>query len=97
MEIEVRMESGTTLEDANIAISSMEDLIRREVGGELEQLISNIGVFYDLPAAYTPNSGTQDAFIGIQLKKGHVIASSEYATKLRALFHQGVSGSGIQF
>jgi hypothetical protein len=36
MEIQVRMESGTTLQNANTAIVKMEDLIRQEVGEDLE-------------------------------------------------------------
>ena len=65
MEIQVRMESGTTLETTQETIVLMEQEIRSEAGDDLEQIISHIGVFYDLPAAYTPNSGTQDAFIGV--------------------------------
>ena len=84
MEIQVRMESGTTLQNAAAAIEKMEEVIKEEVGSDLEQIISNIGVFYDLPAAYTPNSGTQDAFIGIQLKDEHSMSIFNYAKRLRA-------------
>ena len=49
----------------------MEDIIKEVMGDDLSQTVSNIGVFYDLPAAYTPNSGTQDAFIKTQLIEGH--------------------------
>jgi hypothetical protein len=34
----------------------------------LQLLISNIGVLMDWPAAYTPNRGTMDAFMLVQLK-----------------------------
>ncbi len=33
------------------------------------------------------NSGTQDAFIGVQLKEGHEISTFEYASNLRKLLH----------
>ena len=36
---------------------------------ELERLVSNIGVLFDWPAAYTPNSGPMDAFILVQTKR----------------------------
>ena len=97
MEIQVRMESGTTLQNANKTIIRMEGKIKDEVGNDLEQLVSNIGVFYDLPAAYTPNSGTQDAFIGIQLKSNHKISTFEYARRLRSLLKQSFPGIELSF
>lgn len=97
MEIQVRMESGTTLQDANATVAQMEQVIRKETGGDLEQLVGNIGVFYDLPAAYTPNSGTQDAFIGVQLKETHTISTFEYASRLRKQFHEMFPGIEVSF
>jgi CzcA family heavy metal efflux pump len=97
MEIQVRMESGTPLDLANRVITSMEEEIRVVVNHDLEQVISNIGVFYDLPAAYTPNSGTQDAFIGVQLKKKHSKSTSDYATELRAILVQKFPGIELSF
>ncbi len=97
MEISVRRASGTTLRDAESTIAAMESVIRAELGDDLEQLISNIGVFYDLPAAYTPNSGTQDAFIGVQLKGDHRIATNEYAARLRQRFRTEFPGVEIAF
>jgi len=97
MEISVRRASGTTLRDAESTIAAMERVIREELGDDLEQLISNIGVFYDLPAAYTPNSGTQDAFIGVQLKGDHRIATNAYAARLRDRFRREFPGVEIAF
>ena len=97
MEIQVRMESGTPLDKANDLIAEMEGSIRYELGSDLEQLISNIGVFYDLPAAYTPNSGTQDSFIGIQLKEGHATGTFEYARLLRQRLRAEYPGLELSF
>ncbi len=97
MEILVRTESGTPLQETLKTIIAMEQVVRNETGNELEQLISNIGIFYDLPAAYTPNSGTQDAFIGVQLKEGHEVSTFEYASRLRKLFHQQFPGVEVSF
>lgn len=97
MEITVRMESGTRLEDANETMAEMEQVIRKETGDDLEQLIANIGVFYDLPAAYTPNSGTQDAFIGVQLKEGHETSTFEYASRLRKKLSEKFPGIELSF
>ncbi|MFT4567759.1 MAG: CzcA family heavy metal efflux pump [Saprospiraceae bacterium] len=97
MEIQVRTESGTPLQNAQATIAAMEEVIRKETGDDLEQLISNIGVFYDLPAAYTPNSGTQDAFIGVQLKEPHTVSTFEYARRIRRLFHNQFPGVEVSF
>ena len=97
MEIQVRMESGTPLKTTEETIVAMEQIVRNELGEDLEQIISNIGVFYDLPAAYTPNSGTQDAFIGVQLKKNHKISTFKLASKLRKKMLTEFPGVEISF
>ena len=97
MEIMVRMESGTPLKTTEQTIIEMEEVLRKELGTDLEQLISNIGVFYDLPAAYTPNSGTQDAFIGIQLTPEHQTSTFSYAGRLRELLTDKFPGIELSF
>ncbi len=97
MEIQVRTESGTPLENTEQVIIQMENIIKQECGDELEQVISNIGVFYDLPAAYTPNSGVQDAFIGVQLKEDHNISTKQYARRLRTIFNTKFPGVECSF
>ncbi|MFT5724421.1 MAG: CzcA family heavy metal efflux pump, partial [Bacteroidia bacterium] len=97
MEIQVRMQSGTTLQTTNETIASMEQTIRDETKNDLEQLVGNVGVFYDLPAAYTPNSGTQDAFIGVQLKESHKTSTFDYASRLRTIFHEKYPGVEVSF
>ena len=53
----------------------------------LQLLISNIGVLMDWPAAYTPNRGTMDAFMLVQLKGkqgGDFKNIFQYVEQLRA-------------
>jgi len=83
LEMYVRFEPGTRLEKSDVEIGKIETVINEVVGDELNMTVSNIGVFYDWPAAYTPNSGSQDAFVKIQLKKGHKTSSTSYAALLR--------------
>ena len=97
MEIQIRMESGTPLKTTEKTIAAMEQVIREELGGDLQQIISNIGIFYDLPAAYTPNSGTQDAFIGVQLTEKHAVSTFDYASRLRKKLKDGFPGIEISF
>ncbi len=97
MEIQVRTESGTPLQMTQDVIIQMEQIVREETKDDLEQIISNIGVFYDLPAAYTPNSGVQDAFIGVQLKDNHAVATADYARKIRSRFNDAFPGVETSF
>jgi multidrug efflux pump subunit AcrB len=97
MEIQVRMESGTPLRATAETVAEMEELIRAELGADLGQIISNIGIFYDLPAAYTPNSGTQDAFIGIQLIEGQSKSTFDYASILRKKMNEAFPGIELSF
>lgn len=78
----VRMPAGTRLEKSEETIARIEQSLISELGrpdiafpaaeehpeSDLRILISNIGVLYDWPAAYTPNEGPMDAFILAQLK-----------------------------
>lgn len=91
------MPSGTTLSATEGVIAEMEELARQTMGDDLQQIISNIGVFYDLPAAYTPNSGTQDAFIGIQLKENASQATDDVARRLRTQFLEQFPGVELSF
>jgi CzcA family heavy metal efflux pump len=97
MEVQIRLESGTPLRETERVIAGMENIIRDETGDDLQQIISNIGVFYDLPAVYTPNSGTQDAYIKAQLKEGHETSTADYVRTLRQRFKQVYPGAEISF
>jgi len=97
MRVQVRLEPGTPLEQTEDQVAKMEKMMKDEMGDDLKQLISNIGVFYDLPAAYTPNSGTQDAFIKAQLNPDHETPTQEYVKRLRKRFHKEFPGAEISF
>lgn len=97
MEIQIRLESGTPLRETEEVIAGMEQIVRDVTGDDLQQIISNIGVFYDLPAAYTPNSGTQDAYIKAQLHEGHETPTNEYVQTIRRRFKQEYPGAEISF
>ncbi len=95
--IDVRMESGTRLEQSEKKITEIEKFIRKEIGSELNIIISNMGVLNDWPAAYTPNSGTQDATIAIQLKEGYKTLTDEYVKRLRKKLKEHFAGVNFIF
>jgi multidrug efflux pump subunit AcrB len=82
--IRVRGQSGTRVENMEETIKGIEAAIQEEIPEkDRKTIISNIGVLYDWPAAYTPNSGPQDAFINVQLTPERSQSTQEYAALLR--------------
>ena len=61
-------------------IGEIENEIKAETGNELTSIVSNIGVQPNIDAAYTPNSGTQDAFIDVQLKDEHRTPTKDFVS-----------------
>lgn len=93
--IDVRLESGTRIEKTEETITEIEKFLQNEIGDDLNIIISNMGVLNDWPAAYTPNSGTQDATIALQLKEGYKTTTKEYVKHLRTKLKEQFPG--VQF
>ncbi len=94
--IRVRAPSGARVEVTEGVIKEVEAEIRRNLPtNELKTMISNIGVLYDWPAAYTPNSGPMDAFVNLQFSEDRTRTAQQYSNllrgKLRERFH------GVEF
>jgi multidrug efflux pump subunit AcrB len=82
--IDVRMPSGTRLEDSNRYIAKVEKIIRETVRPkDLGMIVSNIGVYPDLSAIYTTNASMDTAFVQTSLKEDHSLGSYEYMTRVR--------------
>jgi len=89
---------GTRVEETESAIARAEQLVRNVIAPEdLQMIISNIGVLYDWPAAYTPNAGSGDAFLEVQLKPEHRHSSEQYAARLRAAFRAQLPELDVAF
>jgi len=89
----VRAPAGTRLERTEALVVEVEKEIQNIVGkadpagrvesSDLQLLISNIGVLYDWPAAYTFNNGPMDAFVLCQLKDNRSRSAQAWAAELR--------------
>jgi multidrug efflux pump subunit AcrB len=87
--IDVRMPSGTRLEDSDRYIARVEKIIRETVKpSDLGMIVSNIGVYPDLSAIYTTNSAMDTAFVQTSLKEGHSLGSYEYMSRVRQRISQ---------
>lgn len=82
--IQMRAPSGTRIEKTENYVTEVEQAIRGEIApSDLAMLISNTGVLYDWPAAYTPNAGPMDVNLMVQLAESHAVSSGEYVRRLR--------------
>lgn len=97
LEIYARFEPGTRLELTDKRVQEIETVIKGVAKDELKMIVSNMGVFYDWPAAYTPNSGTQDAFIKVQLHENHSTSTFDIANTLRDSLNRLFPGVEFSF
>jgi len=80
----LRAPTGTRLERTEQIAATAERIVRSTVPpDELTKLITNIGILYDWPAAYTPNAGTSDAFMLIELGGKRHAGVDDYVRRLR--------------
>ncbi len=80
----VRAPSGTRIELSEALSAQIENAVRQIIPStELSTIVSNSGVLYDWPAAYTPNAGPMDTFLNVQLTENHMVSAQEYVRHLR--------------
>src|SRR5262249_25501979 len=98
--IGVRAPSGTRLEKTEELTQQVEQVAKDVVPESHRQMIvTNIGVLYDWPAGYTPNAGSMDATMLVQLtsKDAREVSAQAYADQLRALLPDEVPGVQFSF
>jgi len=82
--INVKAPSGTRVELTEDYVKQVEQIIRNVVPpGELQIIVSNIGITTDFSAIYTPNSAPHTAFVQVSLKEDHKVGSYEYMRRVR--------------
>jgi multidrug efflux pump subunit AcrB len=96
-EIYVRAPSGTRIENTEKEIAKVEHFVRQTIGGDLETIISEIGVVADWSAAYTPNAGPMDAVVKVQLHKEREESAQEYVHRLRQGFAGDPAFQNLEF
>ncbi len=93
-----RAPSGTRIELTETLASEIEAAVREEIPArELDTIVTNSGVLYDWPAAYTPNAGPMDSFLNVQLSEGRRTSSQEYVRRLREVLPKGFPGVSFAF
>lgn len=96
--IRMRATPGLRIEQTEKLTTSVEDFVRQVVPeSERKMVIANMGVLYDWPAAYTPNSGSQDAFLLVQLADHHKESVFNYVDELRQKLPREFPGTEFNF
>jgi multidrug efflux pump subunit AcrB len=82
--INVKAPTGTRIEITNDYVKQVEDIVRQVVKpGDLNTVVSNIGLMADLSALFTPNSGMHTAFVQVGLNEDHKVSSFVYMDEVR--------------
>ncbi len=97
--VQVRLPSGTRIEKTEEVIADVEKVVQEIIPEhDREIMISNLGVLYDWPAAYTPNGGPHDGFILVQLPlEGRRTSVQTYADRLRKKLNEQFPGVQFSF
>ncbi len=84
----VRTPSNLRLDESEKRIIEVEKFLEENIpAAEREMIVSEIGLDPDWSAAYTANSGQQDAVIRVQLTEHRTRSAQEYAIALRHRLH----------
>ena len=79
----VRAPSGTRIEITDRRVGEVEEFLKKEIKGDLELIVSELGVTADWSAAYTPNAGPMDAIVRVQLTPEREHSAQEYVEAIR--------------
>jgi multidrug efflux pump subunit AcrB len=83
-QLDLRLPTGTRIESTQAFAEELEKKIREWIpASDLKMVISNAGVYFGFPAAYTPNSGSQDVYFIVDLREDRAHTSQYYAKIIR--------------
>src|SRR5437899_1405633 len=96
--VKVRATTGLRVEKTEELVTQVEKAIGAVIPvKERKMIVSNIGILLDWPAAYTTNSGPQDAFVLVQLAQHHARSTFFYVDELRKKLPQQFPGIEFNF
>lgn len=83
-QLNLRLASGTRIEQTAAFSQGFEQKLKQWIDPhDLKMIITNAGVYYGFPAAFTPNVGTQDVFFNIELSDDRHHTTQYYAKIIR--------------
>lgn len=89
---------GTRIERTTAIVGRIEALAKELIPQEdLDEVISNAGLYYGDAARFAPNTGPHTAFILVNLVPGHKGRTDEHIARLRTRLHQELPGVEVAF
>jgi len=89
--INLKAPSGTRIAVTETEVAKVEALIRQIIPpGDLDVILSNIGVTPGFSSIYTSNSAQHTAFVQVGLKDGHKVGSYEYMARVKQRLQEDI-------
>ncbi len=96
--ITVSAPEGSRIEKTTAIVAQIEQLVRDAIPPEdLEEVISNTGLYFGDAARFAPNTGNHTAFVLVNLVTGHEGATEEYVNRLRHKLRETLPGVDVSF
>lgn len=94
--LNVAVPEGTRVEKTEAIFGQLEEAIRQEIPpGEIEQIVTNIGLPHGWMVLFTPVNGSHQGFILVSLKRGHTSRTDAIIDRLRTRL--GREFPGVKF
>jgi multidrug efflux pump subunit AcrB len=89
---------GTRIEKTTAIVGQIEQMIKEVIPKEeLEETVSNTGLYYGDAGRFAPNTGSHTAFILVSLVTGHEGKTDDYIAHLRTRLRDDIPGVDVAF
>lgn len=89
---------GSRIEKTTAIVGEIERLVQETIPkAELEEVISNTGLYFGDAARFAPNTGNHTAFVLVNLVTGHKGHTDDYITELRERVKAALPGVEVSF
>ncbi len=89
---------GSRIEKTTAIVAEIEHLIQNTIPKQdLEEVVSNTGLYFGDAARFAPNTGNHTAFVLVNLVTGHAGKTDDYIATLRTKVRQALPGVEVSF
>jgi multidrug efflux pump subunit AcrB len=89
---------GSRIEKTTAIVGQIEQMIKEVIPKEeLEEIVSNTGLYYGDAGRFAPNTGSHTAFVLVNLVTGHTISTDDYIAHLRDHLRRDLPGVEVSF